>query len=109
MLATTSRALSTLKSLHRTENELRYMPEEFQESIQNELDSLTHYHEQVLLKFIGKAKKQQSVEMLDEVETGKQELIDIFMDYQNKDDEEAYKTWLHLFLLFPLLLTIARK
>lgn len=57
MLATTSRALSTLKSLHRTENELRYMPEEFQESIQNELDSLTHYHEQVLLKFIGKAKK----------------------------------------------------
>ena len=56
MLATTSRALSTLKSLHRTENELRYMPEEFQESIQNELDSLTHYHEQVLLKFIGKAK-----------------------------------------------------
>ena len=56
MLATTSRALSTLKSLHRTENELRYMPEEFQESIQNELDSLTHYHEQVLLKFIGKTK-----------------------------------------------------
>lgn len=109
MLATTSRALSTLKSLHRTENELRYMPEEFQESIQNELDSLTHYHEQVLLKFIGKAKKQQSVEMLDEVETGKQELIDIFMDYQNKDDEEAYKTWLHLFPLISSIINYSEE
>lgn len=64
MLATTSRALSTLKSLHRTENELRYMPEEFQESIQNELDSLTHYHEQVLLKFIGKAKNNSPLKCL---------------------------------------------
>lgn len=109
MLATTSRALSTLKSLHRTENELRYMPEEFQESIQNELDSLTHYHEQVLLKFIGKAKKQQSVEMLDEVETGKQELIDIFMDYQNKDDEEAYKIWLHLFPLISSIINYSEE
>ena len=108
MLATTSRALSTLKSLHRTENELRYMPEEFQESIQNELDSLTHYHEQVLLKFIGKA-KQQSVEMLDEVETGKQELIDIFMEYQNKDDEEAYKTWLHLFPLISAIINYSEE
>ena len=47
--------------------------------------------------------------MLDEVETGKQELIDIFMEYQNKDDEEAYKTWLHLFLLFLPSLTIVKK
>ncbi|EMA6345078.1 aromatic acid exporter family protein [Bacillus cytotoxicus] len=109
MLATTSRALSTLKSLHRTENELRHMPESFQESIQNELDSLTNYHEQVLLKFIGKAKKQQSVEMLDEVETGKQELIDIFMDYQNKDDEESYKIWLHLFPLISSIINYSEE
>ena len=46
--------------------------------------------------------------MLDEVETGKQELIDIFMEYQNKDDEEAYKTWLS-FLLFLPSLTIVKK
>ncbi|MGG0188059.1 aromatic acid exporter family protein [Bacillus rhizoplanae] len=109
MLTATNRALSTLKALHRTENELRYMPESFQESIQNELDSLTHYHEQVLLKFIGKAKKQQSVEFLDEVSIGKQQLVDIFMNYQNKEDEESYKIWLHLFTLVSAIINYSEE
>ena len=47
--------------------------------------------------------------MLDEVETGKQELIDIFMEYQNKDDEEHIKHGYISSLLFLLLLTIVKK
>ena len=47
--------------------------------------------------------------MLDEVETGKQELIDIFMEYQNKDDEEAYKTWLHLFPLISSIINYSEE
>ena len=47
--------------------------------------------------------------MLDEVETGKQELIDIFMEYQNKDDEEAYKTWLHLFPLISAIINYSEE
>lgn len=47
--------------------------------------------------------------MLDEVETGKQELIDIFMDYQNKDDEESYKIWLHLFPLISSIINYSEE
>lgn len=47
--------------------------------------------------------------MLDEIETGKQELIDIFMDYQNKDDEESYTIWLHLFPLISSIINYSEE
>lgn len=109
MLAATSRALETLKLLHRLENELHRMPSAFQEHIQSELDSLVNYHEQMLLKFIGKVKTQHSSYMLNEVCICRQQLIQTFMSYQNNEDSEQYKTWLHLFPLVSSIIDYSEK
>ncbi|MDF2854835.1 MAG: rane protein [Neobacillus sp.] len=54
MNSTAKRALDTLKRIHRFENELLQLPEDFQLSIQEQLDSIIYHHEQLMLKFIGK-------------------------------------------------------
>ncbi|MBO9130956.1 aromatic acid exporter family protein [Bacillus sp. 165] len=109
MLVTTNRSLDTLKLLHRLENELHHMPEAFQHLIKTELDCLVNYHEQVLLKFIGKVKPQPVSEILDEVCAGRQALLRSFMGYQNPDDEDQYKLWLHLFPLISSIIDYSEK
>ncbi|WP_028399860.1 FUSC family protein [Ectobacillus panaciterrae] len=104
MLTTTNRALETLKYLHRLENELLHMPDQVRELIQNELDCLVNYHEQVLLKFIGKTKTHQPLEMLDAVCTGRNKLLRSFMSHHNPEHEDEYKTWLHLFPLISAII-----
>ncbi|MEI5908533.1 aromatic acid exporter family protein [Bacillus spongiae] len=54
MIATTRRSFDTLKRLHRFENEVNQLPEEMALFLQEQLDRLHNYHEQLLLKFIGK-------------------------------------------------------
>jgi uncharacterized membrane protein YgaE (UPF0421/DUF939 family) len=56
MIITTKKAFETLKRIHKFENEITLMTEDFQVQIQYQLDSLIHQHEQVLLKHIGKIK-----------------------------------------------------
>jgi len=56
MINTLKRSFHTLKKLHRFENELKTLPENFQNIIQQQLDCLIHHHEHVMLKFIGKVK-----------------------------------------------------
>ncbi|MFX3623311.1 MAG: aromatic acid exporter family protein [Ectobacillus sp.] len=109
MLTTTNRALDTLKLLHRLENELHYMPDTFQRLIRNELDCLVNYHEQVLLKFIGKTKTHQALDMLEMVCLRKDELIRSFMSYRNEEREDDYKTWLHLFPLISSILDYSEE
>lgn len=58
MMNSAKRALDTLKKLNRFENELLHLPDEFKHSIQEQLDSLINHHEQLLLRFIGKTKIQ---------------------------------------------------
>lgn len=54
MTITARKALDTLKRIHRYENELLQLPENFKQSIQEQLDSLVYHHEQLMLRFIGK-------------------------------------------------------
>jgi uncharacterized membrane protein YgaE (UPF0421/DUF939 family) len=103
MLTTTNRALDTLKHLHRLENDIHHLPDSFRELIQNELDCLVNYHEQVLLKFIGKTKTHQPLEIQDAVCTGKHELLCFFMGMKTPEQDEEYKMWLHM---FPLVSSI---
>lgn len=56
MINTLKKSFNTLKKLHRYENELLTLPEDFQNNIQQQLDCLIHHHEHVMLKFIGKVK-----------------------------------------------------
>ena len=54
MNSTAKKALDTLKRIHRFENELNQLPENFQLTIQEQLDCIIYHHEQLMLKFIGK-------------------------------------------------------
>lgn len=54
MISAAKKGLDTLRRLHRFENEVLHLPENFQLSIQEQLDSLIYYHEQLMLRFIGK-------------------------------------------------------
>jgi uncharacterized membrane protein YgaE (UPF0421/DUF939 family) len=96
MISTMNRAFETLKYLNRLENQLHHMPESLQEMIKNELDCLVNYHEQILLKFIGKVKNQTPSNLLEEVQTNKLLLMAKFMEYRNEDDDEEYNRWLQL-------------
>ena len=56
MIATSRRSYEVLKRLHKYENELIDLPEQFRMMVQERLDSLLTYHEQLHLKFVGKLK-----------------------------------------------------
>ncbi|BBW98696.1 aromatic acid exporter family protein [Geobacillus sp. FSL W8-0032] len=56
MIIAAHRALSVLKWLHQLENEFTRLPAELREAICLHLSHLLDYHEQLLLKFIHKAK-----------------------------------------------------
>lgn len=55
-IITANRALDTLKKPHRLENDIYHMPEEFQETLTEELDYLLYWHELILMRFVGKIK-----------------------------------------------------
>ncbi|WP_214480479.1 aromatic acid exporter family protein [Bacillus sp. SM2101] len=79
MIIVTNRSLDTLKLLHRLENELRHMPKEFQSMIISELDCLLGFHEQILLKFIGKIKSQPTEDAKKEAHNGRYFLLQSFI------------------------------
>ncbi|WP_273129216.1 aromatic acid exporter family protein [Metabacillus sp. HB246100] len=100
MIVTTNRALDTLKKLHRLENELHHMPEDFQKLLKNELDYLLYIHEESLLRFIGKTKTHPSQELTDEGKFNKQQLVNYFMNYHDEEDPSCF------YHLLPLISTI---
>jgi uncharacterized membrane protein YgaE (UPF0421/DUF939 family) len=86
MIITTKRALQSLKRLHRYENEIQQMPQDFQAAIQLQLDCLINHHEQLLLKFIGKIKSLGVLEEQDQC-VSKRELFSLFLAQQKKMDD----------------------
>ncbi|RBP93270.1 uncharacterized membrane protein YgaE (UPF0421/DUF939 family) [Cytobacillus firmus] len=90
MISTVKRSLETLKKLHRYENDLQQMPEEFQHAVQQQLDILIHYHEHVMLKFIGKVRPNVVFEEGD-FSLSRKELVNLFLAQQKgyEHDEES--------------------
>ncbi|PJM63056.1 hypothetical protein BLX91_18610 [Bacillus subtilis] len=85
-IITANRALDTLKKLHRLENEIYHMPEEFQETLTEELDYLLYRHELILMRFVGKIKPHDDAD--EEGIRYKQLLTKSFLkNQQNTDDE----------------------
>lgn len=101
LILTSNRALHTLKTLHRLENELHHMPSEYQHYLKAELDHLVNLHEQILLKFVGKIKLHNTSEMYEEELFNKQQFIDEFMLHKEEYQvcEEKCDVWYHLFPL----------
>lgn len=81
MIYTAKRALETLRKLHRFENDLGGMSDCFQDTVQQQLDILIHYHEHVMLKFIGKVRPNVTFEE-GEITLTQEELFQLFIDQQ---------------------------
>ena len=83
MISTIKEALEVLKKLHRFENEIAGLPDEFQQIIQQQLDLLIHQHEHVMLKFIGKVRPNVEFEEGD-IRLNRKELFELFLSYQSQ-------------------------
>ncbi|MEC2057197.1 aromatic acid exporter family protein [Peribacillus psychrosaccharolyticus] len=88
MIVTTKKAFETLKRIHKFENEVSLMPEEFQSQLQHHVDRLIHKHEQLLLKHIGKIKTTTSFEEWNGDCFSRHELLMVFFEQQQKLDRE---------------------
>ena len=64
------------------------MPEEFQETLVEELDYLLHWHERILMRFVGRIKTQDHVDLHEEGDVYKQHLTESFLKNQDKLKEE---------------------
>ncbi|GGE78258.1 FUSC family protein [Priestia taiwanensis] len=109
MISTTNRSFETLKYLNRLENQLHHVPEDLQEMIKNELDCLVTYHEQILLKCIGKVKNQTPSNVLEEVKKNKLLLMSKFMECREENDEESYSRWIQLMKLISSITDYSDK
>lgn len=81
MLITTNKSLETLNRLFLHENELANMPPNLHLIIQERLDFLLTYHEQLFLKYTGKLKSPHTNWFGQEDFLQRNEIMDIFADY----------------------------
>jgi uncharacterized membrane protein YgaE (UPF0421/DUF939 family) len=106
MITTTKKSLELLHRLHKHENEIANLPDQFRLMLQERLDFLLTFHEQLLLKFTGKLRPEHS-KWMNEAEnkyTGVMEqLIQQIAFEQNREGEEEFSSY-HLFYIFSRLL-----
>lgn len=76
-----------MKRIHKFENEIYQMPEDFQRSIFHQLDSLIRKHEQLILLHIEKIKSIGEIEDWDQDCLSRKELLAHFFEQQNHVDE----------------------
>jgi uncharacterized membrane protein YgaE (UPF0421/DUF939 family) len=79
MISSTRRSFEVLKRLNRFENEFYQLPEPIQKTIQETLDCLLTYHEQLLLQFIGKVKHARDVDQTNMLCFTRKELMEMFL------------------------------
>jgi uncharacterized membrane protein YgaE (UPF0421/DUF939 family) len=87
MTITARKGLDTLKRLHRFENEVLGLPEEFRSALQEQVDNLLYFHEQLMLRFIGKIPTPPSSHE-EKVAINKEELFHFFLQHQKEMAEE---------------------
>ncbi|WP_019242923.1 MULTISPECIES: FUSC family protein [Bacillus] len=97
MIATSKRSLDILKKLHKYENQFHHMPENFQHTIQTQLDFLITQHEQIHLKYIRKIKP--SVNYEKNQSLSNKELFTLFLDLQKEVDKEDEPHLYHMMAL----------
>lgn len=106
MIAASKDGFDILKQLHRYENELIDMPTHFRMMIQELLDELLTYHEQILLKFAGKLKDERMTHTGLDERMDRHEVMDIFVKEINiakMEEEQAFSAYHLLHLLSSIL------
>ena len=108
MLTTTKKSFELLLRLHKHENELAKLPTQFQIIIQERLDFLLTYHEQLLLKYTGKLRPEHSKwtrneEYLQGSELMEQFIKQIAIAQEEANDEEQFSSYHLLYILSRIL------
>ena len=107
MILTTKRSIELLTRLHNHENELSHLPEQFKLMIQERLDFLLTYHEQLLLKYTGKLKSDHVGFNKTEEYLNRTQVMDIFIDQimvaKQEDGEETFSSYHLLYILSRIL------
>ncbi|TWT03025.1 aromatic acid exporter family protein [Planococcus sp. CPCC 101016] len=88
MIATSKKSLEVLKRLHRFENELSELPEHFHMMVQERLESLASYHEQLYMKYVGKLRPEHSEGSGENAIMKRNEVMTIFVKEINLAHEE---------------------
>lgn len=103
MIATSKSSYDVLKKLYQYENELINLPEHFRMMVQERLDILLTYHEQLHLKFAGTLKAEHSNATTEEY-IQRQEVMEIFVKEINLTKEiEDFSTYHLLHILSAIL------
>ena len=107
MITTYKKSLELLHRLHKHENELASLPEQFRLMIQERLDFLLTYHEQLLLKYTGKLKPEHSQWAQNEEYLQRNEVMEIFIKQialaQELEDEQEFSSYHLLYILSRIL------
>ena len=88
MIATSKKSLEVLKRLNRFENELMELPEHFHMMVQERLESLASYHEQLYMKYVGKLRPEHSEGSGANAVIKRNEVMTIFVKEINLAHEE---------------------
>ncbi|CAM3214146.1 aromatic acid exporter family protein [Filibacter tadaridae] len=104
MISTSKSSYELLKKLHQFESELISLPEHFRMMIQERLDTLLTYHEQLHLKFVGKLKSDNTVFTPNADYLQRHEVMDIFVKEINITKEEEEFSAYHLLHILSALL-----
>ena len=107
MITTSKKSLELLNRLHKHENELASLPDQFRLMIQERLDFLLTYHEQLFLKYTGKLKPEHSQWAQNEEYLQRNEVMEIFIKQialaQELEDEEEFSSYHLLYILSRIL------
>ena len=88
MINTSKKSLEVLRRLNRFENELIELPEHFHMMVQERLESLASYHEQLYMKYVGKLRPEHSEGSGMEAVIKRNEVMTIFVKEINLAHEE---------------------
>lgn len=88
MIATSKKSLEVLRRLNRFENELMELPEHFHMMVQERLESLASYHEQLYMKYVGKLRPEHSEGSGADAIMKRNEVMTIFVKEINLAHEE---------------------
>ncbi|ANU11686.1 hypothetical protein A1A1_14509 [Planococcus antarcticus DSM 14505] len=88
MIATSKKSLEVLRRLNRFENELIELPEHFHMMVQERLESLASYHEQLYMKYVGKLRPEHSEGSGADAIIKRNEVMTIFVKEINLAHEE---------------------
>ncbi|BDH63056.1 UPF0421 protein YgaE [Lysinibacillus sp. PLM2] len=107
MITTTKKSVELLQRIHKHENEMSNLPDSFRLVIQERLDYLLTFHEQLLLKYTGKLRPEHSQLKVDEGRLNRSEVINEIIKQitlgKTELEEEEFSSF-HLFYIFSRIL-----